>query len=113
MKGIETLAKDFMENHNVCDNNKILNQGDRCFIVDPSIIDPETEFYAIIPVVVVMVDNRPSRFNRIYYWFRAEGSKYDEGLNTQQENFMGGVLNYYKFLESTSPYILLSNPAEE
>lgn len=110
MKGLDTLAQDFINNENVCDVHKQLNQGDKCFIVDTSLIDPETEFYAIIPVVVAKVDNRPSRFNRIYYWFCACGSKIDEKLNVQQEIIGEGVLYYYKYLESTSPYILLSYP---
>ena len=52
MKGLETLAQDFFSNDKVCDVHKQLNQGDRCFIIDTTLIDPETQFYAIIPVVV-------------------------------------------------------------
>lgn len=114
MNRIETLAKDFFSNRNVCEEPKNLNLGDRVFIVDTSLIDPETDFYAIIPVVVVAIDNRVSRIpGRMYYWFRAEGSKLDERLNTRTELVQGGTLQYYKYLENTSPYILLSNPAEK
>ena len=112
MKGIERLSEDFFNNSNVCEEHKQLNQGDKAFIIDTTLIDPETQFYAIIPVVVVAVDNRPSRFNRVYYWFVADGSKLDEKLNVQQENINGGILTFYKYLESTSPYIFLSYPEE-
>jgi hypothetical protein len=112
MKGIERLSEDFFNNSNVCEEHKQLNQGDKAFIIDTTLIDPETQFYAIIPVVVAAVDNRPSRFNRVYYWFIADGSKLDEKLNVQQENINGGILTFYKYLESTSPYIFLSYPEE-
>lgn len=113
MKGIDELAEKFLTNQNVCEEPKELNQGDKCFILDTEIINAESDFYAIIPVTVVAVDSRPSRFNRKYYWFRAEGSKLDDQLNSKQEEYMGTTIEYYKYLESTSPYILLSEPAED
>lgn len=114
MKGINELAENFFTNQNVCEEHKELNEGDKCFILDTDIIDEENQFYAIIPVVVAKVDNRPSRFCRKYYWFQAYGSKHgDELLNTKQENIDGVALSYYKYLESTSPYILTSEPAED
>lgn len=107
MKGIETLAKDFFSNRNVCEAPKELKEGDACFILDTELIDQENEFYAIIPVKVLAVDPRPSVIpGRKYYWFAAEGSKVDEQLNVHKE----GELVFYKYLENTSPYILLSDP---
>lgn len=115
MKDIEKLAEQFFTNENVCTQQKVLNVGDKCFILDTQLIDPETDFYAIIPVVVVAVDCRPSRFNRIYYWFKAYGSKIDDMLNVnrEEENFGGLAFDYYKFLEATSPYILTSIPESD
>lgn len=106
MEGIDTLDKDFFANKNVCIEPKFLKEGDRVLIVDPTIIDEETDFYAIIPAKVLKVDPRPSSIpGRMYYWFVAEGSKNDEGLNCNKEIFMGEELKYYKYLENTSPYI--------
>jgi hypothetical protein len=110
LNGIETLAQDFFNNKNVCDEPKNLKIGDKCFILDTGLVDNESDFYAIIPVVVAAVDTSSRIPGRVYYWFRAEGSKIDEQLNVMTEPFQGGVLNYYKYLEHTSPYILLSKP---
>lgn len=113
MNGIESLASDFFNNKGVCTDPKNLQIGDKAFIVDTNLIDPESEFYAIIPVVVAAVDTSSRIPGRVYYWFMAEGSKIDEQLNVMTEPFQGGILNYYKYLENTSPYILLSNPDTE
>lgn len=112
MQGIDTLAQEFFNNRNVCVEPKNLNVGDMCFIVDVQLIDPESDFYAIIPVRVVALTTG-SIPGRVYYHLKAEGSKIDDQLNTQHEAVKGVGLTYYKILENTSPYIFLSNPATE
>lgn len=110
MDGIETMAQEFFNNRNVCVEPKNLNVGDMCFIVDDRLIDPETDFYAIIPVRVVAFTTG-SIPGRVYYHLKAEGSKIDDDqLNTQHEVVNGIELTFYKILENTSPYIFLSNP---
>lgn len=109
MKDINKLAEEFFSNTNVCVEPKTLKLGDQCFVIDISMINPETDFYAVIPVKVVAV--QASRFpGRLYYWFEACGSKNDELLNTQHDVFLNQQVTFYKILENTSPYILLSEP---
>ena len=106
MKGIEELAKDFFENENVCSQPKELKIGEEVYIIDQELIDPENDFYALIPCVVAAVYNSTRIPGRKYYWFIAKGSKLDDTLNDKEEVLAGGnVLRYYKFLEHTSPYI--------
>lgn len=111
MVGINTLADDFFANNLVAVEPKFLKEGDKVFLLDPEIVDPETEFYAIVPAKVLLVDPRPSRIpNRMYYWFVADGSKDDSLLNVKQEKFNGQDLVFYKYLENTSPYIFMEMP---
>lgn len=114
MNGIERLAEDFFANKNVCVEPRNLKVGDKCFIIDINIIDEETDFYAIIPVIVARVDISNRIPGRAYYYFVAYGSKNDEQMNNTEETFQNGeTLRYYTYLENTSPYILLSNPADD
>jgi len=99
MKGIQTLARDFYENQGMCKDPVILQVGQEAYFVDISLIDPETDFYAIIPCVVVAVS--PGRFpNRWYYTLKAKDSKLDEALNTINDPDVGLV---YRYTECTNP----------
>ena len=111
LKGIDSLAQDFFANRNVCEEPKNLKIGDKCFIVDTDMIGPTEDFYAIIPVEVIGIKN-DNISGRVYYWFRASGSMNDEVLNNISEIVDNKNILYYKFLESTSPYILLSESEE-
>lgn len=105
MNGIETLAKDFFANKNVCVQPVELEVNEECYIIDPTMIDTDNDFYSIIPVVVVRIDLSQRIPGRKYYLFRAKGSKMDDKLNVLMDN----EVPYYKILENTSPYIIKVN----
>lgn len=106
MKGIEELSKDFFENHNVCTEPKNLQIGQEVYVIDPELMDEENDFYAFIPCVVLGMDVSALVPGRVYYYFRAEGSKMDDVLNKYPKALdNGGRVFYYKYLENTSPYI--------
>lgn len=99
-KGIQTLARDFYENPGMCKDPVRLQVGQEAYFVDISLIDPETEFYAIIPCRVVAITQ--GRFpERWYYTLKAEGSKFDDALNVIPDN---GTM-VYKYVECTSVYL--------
>lgn len=97
--GIKTLARDFYENQGMCKPPVNLKIGDEAYVIETNLIDEETDFYAIIPCVVV--DIQPSSFpGRWYYTMQAKGSKCDEALNVipHKEGLM-----VYRYIENTSP----------
>jgi hypothetical protein len=103
IKGIETLAKDFYENKEICTEQKMLKMGQEVYIIDPTLVDEENDFFALIHCVVI--GSEPSRFTgRWYYYFKAtdDNKIASSQLNVNADREYGW---YYKFLECTSPYI--------
>lgn len=105
MNGIETLARDFFENRNVCVTSVELSMNEECYAIDPQMIDTENDFYAIIPVVVVGIINSDRIPGRKYYQLRAQGSKMDDKLNILPD----APVAYYRVIENTSPYLIKVN----
>lgn len=89
------------ENPDVCVPHKELIVGDHVKLINPNLVDPNTNQYMMIDCIVCFVE-RDVQFDEVYYYFIAIGE--NEHLNTLQDNKFPNL--YYKILESTSPYII-------
>lgn len=105
IKKSDEIGQYFFENRNVCVEPVDLALNEECYVVDQSIIDEENGTYAIIPCIVVRIDESPTIRGRRYYMLQAHDSKNDAQMNSQVEN---GIM-FYKYLENTSPFIIKIN----
>lgn len=98
------IEKEFYSNENVCRRNPIIiKAGQYVTVVDPNLIDPETESYVKITCRCVYVEESKYIPGRFYYYFIAVKSKNNDLLNKLQDPKFDFL--YYKILEWTSPYI--------
>ena len=101
----DVIERDFFENRRVCVEPVELALNEECYVVDQTIIDMENDTYAIIPCIVVRIDESTRIPGRKYYMFQAHESRNDEQMNSQEE----AGIKFYKYLENTSPYIIKVN----
>lgn len=98
------IGEDFYNNKNVCRKTPItMEVGQYVLVIDPDIIDPETNKYS--EVVCQCIKKVPAKHipNRYYYYLVAVRSKNNEILNTKESPNV--PCKYYKLLEWTSPYL--------
>ena len=105
MKDVDKIGKWFFENHNVCTEPVNLELNEECYVIDTQIIDEENDTHAFIPCIVVRIDESARIPGRKYYMLQAKDSINDEQLNSQQEC----GIKFYKYLETTSPYLFKIN----
>ena len=101
----DVIGRDFFENGKGGVERVELAVNGEYDVVDQSIRDVENDTYAIIPCIVVRIDESTRIPGRKYYMFQAHESRNDEQMNSQEE----AGIKFYKYLENTSPYIIKVN----